>query len=475
MSAIARKDWREFVRDRRLLLASVLVAVIALVALALAWVQVREYEQARVAAEDGDRRSWLAQGERNPHGAAHFANWAFRPLTPLAMLDPGVGPYAPAAIWMEAHSQNPGVARAVEDRTTTLDLGEFSLGWVLQVLAPLLVLVLSAGLVARERERGTLQLMLVAGASPARLVWAKATSLARIVAVVLAPLAVVSVAIVLMAPAVMTPDQGLRLGLWLTAHVAYLAVFIGLGVAASVFTGGTERALLLVVALWLVAVPLGPRLGGALADAVHPHRDAQAFWAQIDADFRDGLPGDPDRATREAAFEAATLARFGVATTDALPVSWSGLTLDASERYGYRVFDRRFAELHAARDRERATMRLAAAVSPLVALQRVSAALAGTDEPHHREFARQAEAHRRILVNQLNDDLVQHGAGKTYAGYNADETLWKATPVFRHRAPSVMQLARTWHVDAALLAFWALLALLARAWAGRRLAAEVSR
>lgn len=475
MSALAAKDLLEFRRDRRLTVAAILMIALAVVSLALAWHQVRDHEQSRMDAEDGDRRSWLAQGERNPHGAAHFANWAFRPLTAMAILDPGVGPYAPAAIWLEAHSQNTGVARTVEDRTATLDLGEFSLSWVLQMLAPLLVLVLSAGMVARERERGTLRLMLVSGASASAVVWAKAASLVRISSLILAPLVVATVAVVLLAPAAMTLDQWTRMVLWLGAYAVYLSVFLCLGVAISALMGDTERALLLLIALWLVAVPLGPRLGGTLADLLHPYRDAQAFWAQIDTDFRDGLAGDADRATRDAQFKAETLARYGVASTDVLPVSWSGLTLDASERYGYRIFDHRFAELHAARDRERATMRVAAIVSPLVALQSVSTGLAGTDEAHQREFARQAEAHRRIVVDQLNDDLIRNGAGKTFAQYNADESLWQATPVFSHRSPSVLGLARWWVFDAFVLVCWLGLGIAALRFAGRRLTSEVSR
>lgn len=473
MSAIARKDRLEFVRDKRLLLATVLMAILAIAALGLAWQHVHQYEQERSQAEEGDRRSWLAQGERNPHGAAHFANWAFRPMTPTAIIDPGVTPYAPSAIWLEAHSQNPGVARAVEDRTTTLDLGEFSVAWVLQTLAPLLVLVLAAGLVAREIERGTLKLMLMSGASAQGLVKKKARSLARIAAIVFIPLGVVAVAAVMLAPAAMTVDQVVRLALLLVAYAVYLAIFVCAGIAVSAMTGTTERALLLLIAVWLVAVPLGPKLAGTGSDLVHPYRDAQAFWQQVQGDFRDGLPGDPDSATRAKQHEAQTLARYGVGSTDELPVSYSGLSLDASERYGYRVFDRRFAELHAARDQERATMRLAAVVSPLVALQNVSTGLAGTDEAHQRDFARQAEAHRRVVVNQLNDDLIRHGAGKTFAQYNADATLWQATPAFVYRSPTVSHLARAWLLDAAVLLCWLVVALCGLYLAGRQLEREI--
>ena len=84
MSAIAAKDWREFVRDRRLVIAAGLMLVLALLALALSWQRVASHEADRAAAEAGDRQTWLEQGEQNPHGAAHFASWAFRPLTPTA-------------------------------------------------------------------------------------------------------------------------------------------------------------------------------------------------------------------------------------------------------------------------------------------------------------------------------------------------------------------------------------------------------
>ncbi|MGB3928461.1 MAG: hypothetical protein WBL20_05805, partial [Sphingobium sp.] len=105
-SAIARKDWREFVRDRRLLVMAALMVLLSLAAVMTAYARVAAYEADRVATERRDRVTWESQGERNPHSVAHFATWALRPLTPLAVLEPGVTPYAGAAIWMEAHNQN---------------------------------------------------------------------------------------------------------------------------------------------------------------------------------------------------------------------------------------------------------------------------------------------------------------------------------------------------------------------------------
>lgn len=470
MSAIAAKDWREFVRDRRLLIASTLMVVLAAIALALSWQRLAAYEADRRAAEAGDRETWLEQGEQNPHGAAHFASWAFRPLTASALIDPGVAPYAPTAIWLEAHSRNTGGARPVEDRVATLDLGEFSLASVLQTLAPLLVFILAAGLVARERERGTLRLMLASGARVHDVVLGKAGSLARILCVLVVPLAIAAGVAAVMAPAPFTFDQAIRLASLGAAYALWLGLYLAIGVAVSTLAGRTDRAMLLLTGIWLITVPLGPRLAGTIADIARPQADAQGFWAQMDADYQNGLPGDPDSKVRAQQLKDRILRQYDVASVEDLPVSFSGISLDASERYGYRIFDRRFAELAAEQDRQRRAMRLAGLLSPLVAFQSVSAGLAGTDLAHHRHFADAAEAHRRLVVNQLNADLIANGAGKTYEGYNADRTLWEQVPAFAYTPPPVADLSAAWLVDLAILLAWCLAAALLLRHASRRLA-----
>ena len=48
--------------------------------------------EARTTAADRDRRTWEGQGERNPHGTAHFSSWAFKPQTALSVFEPGLTP-----------------------------------------------------------------------------------------------------------------------------------------------------------------------------------------------------------------------------------------------------------------------------------------------------------------------------------------------------------------------------------------------
>jgi hypothetical protein len=49
LTGIPAKDWREFVRDRRLLLMAAMVALLAFAAVAVALAQVRAYEADRAA------------------------------------------------------------------------------------------------------------------------------------------------------------------------------------------------------------------------------------------------------------------------------------------------------------------------------------------------------------------------------------------------------------------------------------------
>ena len=454
MKGLVVKEAIEFVRDRRLLVAVLATLLLALVAAGLAATDVANYERDRVAAAAGDRATWLGQGEQNPHGAAHFANWAFRPLTAAALIDPGATPYAPVAIWLEAHNQNTGVGRAVEDEVRPIDFGRFSLAWVLQTVLPLVIFVLAAGLVARERERGTLRQLLIAGVRPRQVVGAKGTALGGIVLAVLAPLGVAVTAAFALSPAPVTPDQVARVLALFGLYAGYLAIYAAIGLAVSVWAGRTDRALVTLVSLWILFVVIGPRVGGAVADLAAPTPHAQAFTAQLDRDYQQGLPGDPDADTRRAQLEERTLARYGVDDVKALPVSFSGVSLDASERYAYRIFDLRYGELQAIRDEQRNWIRALSVVSPLIAAQNVSAGLAGTDEAHVRAFAAQAEAHRRVVVNRLNGDLIQNGAGKTYAGYKVGEAFWRTLPEFRFDPPRLGDLSHAWLPDLLILLAW---------------------
>lgn len=461
VSGIPAKDWREFVRDRRLLVMAVFVALLALAAIATALAQVRAHEADRAATVARDRQTWESQGQRNPHSVAHFATWALRPLTPLAVLDPGVTPYAGSAVWMEAHNRNPARARPVEDAASAFDLGHFSAAWVLQMLVPLLIFVIGAGVVARERDRGTLRLMLASGAAPGAIVPEKLAGLARITALLVLPVLAAALGAALFAG----PVDPLRLLVWAIAYALFFGIVAALAVAVSALARSASQALLILIGLWLAAVLIVPRAAAGFAELAHPTPGPDSFFAAIAAD----LKAQPDPFGKDSeAFAQAMAKQYGVARPEDLPVSLDGLRLEESERHGHIVFDRHYGALAATYAAQRQVMRFAGLVSPLVPLQNISMALAGTDTAHQLAFQNAAETHRRLMIRDLNMDMALHGKGKDF-DYLAGGDLWKRAKDFAWIPPTLAAATRPLVGDALLLIGWAVAAFALLRFAAARL------
>lgn len=462
--AIVAKDWTELRRDRRVVIMALMVLALAATAILTSTVRVASYEANRAATLEVDRGTWEGQGARNPHAAAHFAKWAFKPLTMGAVLDPGIASYSGSAVWMEAHNQNPAVARPIDDQTIILPSGEFSIAWVLQVLMPLLIAVIAAGAVARERERGTLKLILASGSGAGAFVRGKLASVGVVTAVLAGSVIVVG----MVAAASAGPANPLMLALWLIAYAAFLAIIVLGAVAVSLRARSSGQALLVLAGLWLFAVVLVPRAGAAVADIAAPVPSSEQFWADIAA--AKAAQPSPFSTGREA-FAAEVMAQYGVTRLEDLPVSFGGLQLEEDERIGNAVYDEHFGALFALYDRQRAVMRWGNLLSPLPALQNLSMALAGTDMPQQIAFQRQAETHRRSMVTQLNSDMIEHGAGAGF-DYQAHEDLWAEVEDFAFAPPSLGEVLASVWADALILLAWLAGATVFALRSSRRLLAE---
>lgn len=464
--AVASQTLRLWWREGRLPVVLVLMGLLGVLSTILSIQRAAESERDRIAAEATDRETFANQGERNPHSVAHFSRFAFRPLAPISALDPGIGPYAGVAIWLEAHYQDPANLRAAEDRVELGRLADLSPAWLLQVLLPLLIIALAFDALAGERERGTLPLLLGGGASARVLLRGKALALAIVFVVPLLLLALVQLPAA-WSEAEARGDLLLRLLGWTTGHALYLGIWITLALAVSMRVSRARTALVALLAMWTLATLIAPRLAIGVAEDMAPVPTAGEFSAAISSDLREGIDGhDPADARREA-FKQKVLAEYGVERVEDLPVSFAGLALQEGERYGHIVFDRHFgalADTYRAQERWR---RLGVIAGPLPALQQVSMAAAGTDIGHHVDFMAQAEAQRRVIVRTLDEDLIEHGAGKDMA-YMADASLWTRVPEFAYALPHYAGLAARQWADWLLLVAWLLLAL----WLASRSAAR---
>lgn len=454
--AIAGQSLRLWWRERRLPGVLLLIVLLGVLSASLSIQRAHETERDRIAAEATDRDTFANQGARNPHSVAHFSRFAFRPLAPTAALDPGIGPYAGVAVWMEAHYQDPANLRAAEDRVELGRFTDLSPAWLLQVLAPLLVIALAFDALAAERERGTLLLLRGNGIRMRSLLAGKGLALGLVFGLPLLLLAVAQVA-----ASWTTAEAGellLRVLAWTLAHALYLGTWIALALAVSLRASRARIALIMLLAAWTLTTLIAPRLAIGMAEALAPTPTAAEFSAAIARDLREGMDGhDPADARREA-FKQKVLAEYGVERIEELPVSFAGLALQEGERYGHIVFDKHFGALAASYRAQQGWRRLGAMAGPLPALQQLSMAAAGTDIDHHINFINQAETQRRVIIGLLDQNMTTHGAGQDF-DYLADPSLWKRIPEFSYTLPRYAALAASQVLDWLLLLGWLLLTL----------------
>jgi ABC-2 type transport system permease protein len=466
---IARKEATEVARDGRFRWLAAAVLVLLVGALVTGWQEVRSTRRAVAAARAAEDAVWLDQGAKNPHSAAHFGRYAFKPKPALAYVDPGVDSYLGVAVWLEAHWQDPFQLRPAEDRTAVHRFGELTAAWALQYAAPLLIVLVAFAAFAGERDRGTLQQLASLGVPPPELALGKALGLAAALAAVLVPAAALGAAVLLFGfPGAGAGDTARR-GLVLAGgYLVYFAAVLGVALAVSARARTARTALIVLLAFWIASGLLVPRLAADLAERLHPSPTPHAFYAAIDRAHEEGVDGQGPPDERRAALEGRVLAEYGVGSLEELPVNFAGISLQASEEHANLIFDRQFGELWRTYERQEAVHRWAALASPLLAVRALSMTLAGTDFGHHRHFADAAERHRRVLVEYLNDDMAQNAGDQDY-GYLAGPELWAGAPTFTYRAPGL-----DWALDrsagsAAALAAWLVVAGLAAVLAARRL------
>jgi ABC-2 type transport system permease protein len=131
-----------------------------------------------------------------------------------------------------------------------------------------------------------------------------------------------------------------------------------------------------------------------------------------------------------------------VQSMDAVPVSFSGISLQEGEEHGNEVFDRHYGRVFDIYEAQNRAFQWAGLAAPMLPMRAVSMALSGTDFSHHREFVSAAEAYRRQIQRVMNNDIANHA--KPGVAYTAGPELWAQVPEFTYTLPdAAWALART--------------------------------
>lgn len=464
VSLIARDELRLMRRNRVAVIAFALLVLLTFSAALISWSHQRSIAETRARFQAQASEAFEAQPDRHPHRMVHYGNFIFRPLGPLAAFDPGVDAFTGNSMFLEGHRQNSANFGDVRQSSLLVRFGQLTPAFVLQVIAPLLLIFLGYGAVARERERGTLRQMLAQGVSARATILGKLLALALVAALVGLPAMIAFLLIAGQPGALGGPMLVIALG-----YAAYLTLWAIITILVSALCRRGRDALLALLAIWAVLVILVPRIAPDVASQAYVLPIRLETDIAIAHDLHKlGDSHNPDDPFFTA-FKEKTLRHYGVTRVKDLPVNYKGLLALEGEKLTSRLFDDYARRSFAVQRSQSGLNDSFGIVSPAISLRQLSMAAAGTDLEGHRRFLTQAETYRYNMVQRLNRlqaDAVSY-ANDTASDAGADRRKrisaghWHEIPPFRFEPPGAADLVKASLPGLGLLLGWLIVAALA--------------
>ena len=471
---IAQAELALLVRSRVALIGVIALLLLSTIAAATSHAHMAQERVSRMVNQTQSDELFEAQPARHPHRMVHYGSYVYRPIGTLAGFDPGIDPFSGTTLYLEGHRQNSATISAVRENSSLMRFGQLTPAFVLQTLAPLLLIFLGFSMITRERSRGSLRLLLSSGVTAQDLILGKTLALSGVGLVALAPawFALILMAIAMPSEAISATLIGLGYGLYVLTWVAGI-------VAASAFARSGQAALLTLIGIWCFIAIVAPRGAAELASRFEPLESRAVTDLKIQAELRQlGDSHNPDDPFF-AAFKARTLAQYGVLKVEDLPFNFRGAVSAEGEALTSRLFNEHFAKLAAAQRRQSQIVSRLSILSPAIGVRRVSMAGAGTDLETHLRFLQQSEAHRFAMVQYLNalhrdklslvDDAARSKDPLAEQRTRIGADHWAKAPDFVFKPTSASERLEVAIAPILNLTLWLVAMVALAAWSGRAL------
>ncbi|MEM7187303.1 MAG: DUF3526 domain-containing protein [Bacteroidota bacterium] len=448
------KETKELFRDGRVRLS--IVIVLLLLGMAI-WVSMKQYQSVNeqyAIATASDRALWDGQEEKNPHSAAHFGTYAFKPKYPLSLVDQGVDKFVGTSIFLEAHNRNEAAFSAAADQTGLARFGELTPDFILLFIIPLLIILLGYNSFTKEREMGTLTLLKSQGISSWKWLFGKWLAL-------FVPVLVITAALLLIAGLVLSnmKDFGVfqwsSLGSMFLVYMGYYVIFINLVLLISSRARKSGIALVLSLSVWILACLAAPKAASNIAEGQYPYPTHEEFAAMVLEDKKNGLDGHNPWSEESKLLEQQVLKEYGVDSLHKLPFNFDGYRMQKGEEHEAKVYFKHYNYLKEQFSKQSGVYRGLAALSPYLPTRFMSMAIAHTDYATHWDFSDAAENYRIATQKFLNDNFAENSEYGNW-GYKAYASFWKELPDFEYDPPELSRVLEQNSSNMLILGGWLL-------------------
>ncbi len=446
------KESKELFREGRVRISLVIVLLLLGVA---TWISARQYKNINeqyASAKTAERAIWDNQGEKNPHSAAHYGTYAFKPKYPLSLVDQGVDKYAGTSIFLEAHKRNEAQFSAAADQTGLARFGDLTPDFILLFIIPLVIILLGYNSFTKEKEMGTLTLLKSQGLSRWKWLLGKWTA-------IFTPIFVITALLFGIAGVILGNLQdfgvfdGNSLFVMFLVYVVYYIVFINIVLLISSLVKKSGISLVVSLSIWILACLAAPKAASNIAESKHPYPTRQEFAANVLQDKKEGLDGHNPWSKEAKLLEEQVLKEYGVDSVQQLPFNFDGYRMQKGEEHEAEVYFKHYNHLKDQFSNQSKVYQGLAIISPYLPTRFLSMALAHTDYSTHWDFADAAEAYRIDTQKFLNDNFKDNSSYGEWS-YRADADTWKELPAFTYDPPELAQVLERNSANMGILGIW---------------------
>lgn len=448
------KETKELFREGRVRISLFIVLLLLGMAVWISALQYKNVNEQYAAAKTTERAIWDNQGEKNPHSAAHYGTYAFKPKYPLSLVDQGVDKYAGTSIFLEAHNRNEAQFSAAADQTGLARFGDLTPDFILLFIIPLLIILLGYNSFTKEREMGTLTLLKSQGISRWKWLLGKWTAL-------FTPIFVITTVLFFVAGLVLgnLNDFGVfnwnALLMMMLVYLGYYIIFINIVLLISSLAKKSGISLVISLSVWIITCLAAPKAASNIAESKHPYPTRQEFAANVLKDKEDGLDGHNPWSKEAKILEAQVLKEYGVDSLHQLPFNFDAYRMQKGEEHEAEVYLKHYNHLKNQYANQSKIYRSLAFISPFLPTRFLSMAIANTDYTTHWDFADAAETYRVATQKFLNDNFAENSSYGDWS-YQADASVWKDLPVFEYDPPNLDTILGNNASNLSLLGIWLL-------------------
>lgn len=446
------KETKELLREGRVRISIIIVLALLGVAVFISSQQYQQVNEQYETAKQTERGNWDSQGAKNPHSAAHYGTYAFKPKYPLSLVDQGVDKYVGTSIFLEAHARHEAQFSAAADQTGLARFGDLTPDFILLFIIPLLIILLGYNSFTKEREMGTLTLLKSQGITNWKWMLGKWMAL-------FTPIVLIAFILFLIAGIVLSRLENFGVFQWdsllvmFLVYVVFYAVFINIVLLISAKAKKSGIALVLSLSIWILACLVAPKVATNIAQAQYPYPTTQEFEARVQSDIDKGLDGHNPWSEESKKLEREVLEEYGVDSLNQLPFNFDGYRMQKGEEHQAEVYFKHYQYLKKQYTNQSNVYKSLAGVSPFLPTRFLSMSVAHTDYGTHWSFSDAAEKYRITTQEFLNNHFAENSEYGDWS-WQASPEFWQKLPPFEYTPPSLQETLQNNNSNILILGGW---------------------